>query len=111
MSILATGKLRPIQGQAAANQFGREVASVRQEAFCDQTIIRKLWLKHGGYRLALTQLDQGPFRLLSPGVIEFWRIDAGESNARLSNHDGIPVNHPATPLNGGRCLGLTSWFG
>lgn len=49
-----------------------------------------------GDLLTLAQREQRPFGFLTPGLVEFWRIDTGEPNSRISNFDGVTVDHPTS---------------
>lgn len=95
MTILPAREPWPIESKAPTHQFGGKVPSVRQETFGDDPVIGKLGADYRADYPASAKLDQDGFRALSPGMIQFRSVNAGQPNTSPINFDRIAVNNPA----------------
>lgn len=96
MPIFAAGELWPVEGQATPDKLGGKISSIGKETFCDEAVIGEFGLYASGDDLPLTELDQGPFGLLTPWVVEFGRVYSGKANSRVVYDNGVAIDHPAS---------------
>lgn len=97
MPVLAAGEGRPIKGKSGADEFGCEVPAVAEVTFGNRTVVGQFGLDMGGYDLPLAELDERPFGLLTPWMIEFGGVYAREAQANIVDDDGVAIDHPAAP--------------
>ena len=95
VGVFSARKLRPIQSETFPNHFRAQVAAIRQKTGCNKAVIRKFRLDLSRNFLALAKLDQFPFCLFTPGVLELWRINSRQSQSHFAYLYRVSVDHIA----------------
>lgn len=111
MGIFSARELRPVQGQATLNHFRTQIAAIGKETSRDDPVIREIWLDHGSDYLALAELDQLPFRLFTPRMLKFGRVDTSQAQSDFADPYRVTVDYITLACQGGRGggCGVDSW--
>ena len=114
-AVPPVGILLPIKGETSLHHFSREVTSVFQHTDSHGTFMGEASIRVGRYDLTFAKADKRALGNFAEGLIHFGRIDPGEANMDLVDHDRVAINDPAPSFEdfllaaGGRQVRRARW--